>query len=514
MVVNSHNVEFGYELIAALPYAYWHKKNGSLSGTVSGPGSEPLYFFSPRHEINPAPRDWANTEKAAREIPNMRIHKPMLDLSQWEPPPIADHYRPMAITFNKPTVVVYNRYNREWGQPPINFFDLPTLRSLFRELSPKYQVVYFNVRGEESLEDNAHSMALGDFEMIQREFPQVKVIHDLVAQHGGNYNEVQLRIFAGCKKFITMNGGPSILASYFGGESIIYSRKCKELLPGVNSFYNWYHLFGGSDITVVRTHAELLDKVVARWVRGVPKINVLLRMHNRPHSAKTTVASVLDQKYPNVRIIASYDNAKTWAYAKSYPFTKISVSPSLQLSPRPDSDDYRAWLPSNEYFNHLYDLVQDGLIIFLDDDDFLLPGSLESIAWEAATDRATFFRAMCHGKLYPNGDKVGVEIIPGNISGLGICVPANMKGHALWEPWRRGDYRVARNLAKVAWPKWSATVIASTGSKDQGQQKASINGGRAERAAEINKRAKAMLEAVERNKREARRPPAHRVRGR
>ena len=237
MIVRSHNTEFGYELIATIPYAYALHQQGRLTGTESAVGSEPFYFFSPEHRIDPSPRDFANTAAAARSIPNMMIHRPELDLSEWEPPPIADHYAPDAITFEKPTVVIYNRYNLEWGKAPINYFDLPVLRSLFSMLCPSYTVVYFNVRGEEALEDNTHSMDLGDYAMIREEFPQVRIIHDLLKEHGSGYNTVQLRVFAGCKRFITMNGAPSILASYFGGENIIYTKECREITAGVGSFH-------------------------------------------------------------------------------------------------------------------------------------------------------------------------------------------------------------------------------------------------------------------------------------
>ncbi|HNR54562.1 MAG TPA: hypothetical protein PKJ19_05295, partial [Flavobacteriales bacterium] len=87
MVVRSHNTELGYELIATVPYAYYLHTIGELEGTVSGTGSEPFYFFSHDHQIDPAPRDFAHTAAAAKEIPNIWIHKPKLNKEQWIPPP-------------------------------------------------------------------------------------------------------------------------------------------------------------------------------------------------------------------------------------------------------------------------------------------------------------------------------------------------------------------------------------------------------------------------------------------
>ena len=36
MIINSFNIEFGYELIAVIPYAYYLFKQGKLEKTISG----------------------------------------------------------------------------------------------------------------------------------------------------------------------------------------------------------------------------------------------------------------------------------------------------------------------------------------------------------------------------------------------------------------------------------------------------------------------------------------------
>ena len=40
MIVNHYGVEFGYELIAAIPFAYWLHQHGELTGTVSNHDTE------------------------------------------------------------------------------------------------------------------------------------------------------------------------------------------------------------------------------------------------------------------------------------------------------------------------------------------------------------------------------------------------------------------------------------------------------------------------------------------
>lgn len=451
MVINSRNTEFGYELIATLPYAYSMHMQGKLTGTVSASGSGPFYFFSPDHRIDASPRDFANTAAAAKEIPNMWIHKPRLDKTNWVPPPYKDFYGPIAIRFERPTVVVYNRYNMEWGKPPINYFDLPTLRSLFSMLCPQYTVVYFNVRGQEDLEDNAHSMDLGDYEMIASEFPEVRVIHDIVEDNGEDYNLTQLRIFAGCEKFITMNGGPSILASHFGGENIIYTKECRELRSSVNSFFNWYGDLGNSHIRVVNTHGDLLDAVRVAWVDRAPLLNILVRCHNRPKGFKRLIESA--RGYPNVRFICSYDNDETWRYLHKERVEKVRVDPAPPER-QPPGEEYRNPLPANAYFNEMYKRVLGGYVMFMDDDDEFTEYSTGRIARQAEEDRMLLWRVNTRqGKSVPSNDHWGT-ITAGDISGIGVCFHSKWIEQAQWEPWRRGDYRVIKNLSKVIKPKW------------------------------------------------------------
>ena len=130
MIVNSQNTEFAYELISALPYAYYLHSNGLLKGTISAIDTECLYYFSPKHRINPSQRSWYNTPKA-KSIPNIDIHKPFLRKEQFLPPPLKKQYANKRFKFDKELVIICNRHNIEWGKKPINYFSLDMLRNMF-----------------------------------------------------------------------------------------------------------------------------------------------------------------------------------------------------------------------------------------------------------------------------------------------------------------------------------------------------------------------------------------------
>jgi hypothetical protein len=264
ITVKSFNHEFGYELISVIPFAYWLHVNGLLEKTISAELTEPLYYFSPNHEIDPTPRGKQGKQFMRSKIPNKQIHKPALNTSRFYPPPYKEVFKSESITWDKPTICICNRYNMEWQKPPINFFSLEVVEQMFKLLQDDFQIVYFGVDILDNMQDLAHNMPLGDVELCQ-EYPRVILFQDLLKTSQMTWNELMLRVFAGCDNYITMNGGYSIMASYFGGTNLIYCKEAKEVHPKVDSFNKWYHLFGGSDIVVTRTYDELIDKVKSIW---------------------------------------------------------------------------------------------------------------------------------------------------------------------------------------------------------------------------------------------------------
>lgn len=264
MIINSYNPEFGYELISVLPYAYWLYKQKLLKETISAVDTECLYYFSPKHTINPEKRSWYNGNttaiiKMTRDgIPNSFIHKKMIDTDRFLPPPYKTAYKNDWARFDRPILVVYNRYNNEWPanpdlNKPVNFFSLEFLDSVFKKYSEKFQVLYFNVEGTPELYDNAPPIHLEDIGLCKK----YGVLHiiDLKEKHPGlTYNQLQMYYFSNCGRFLTMNGGGGILASYFGGINVIYSKYSKELEFGD---FEYYHLFGGSDIKVCKSYPEV-----------------------------------------------------------------------------------------------------------------------------------------------------------------------------------------------------------------------------------------------------------------
>ena len=447
-IVNSNCPEFGYELLSSVPYAYTLYLKGELEKTVSGFDTSCLYFFSPTHIETNCNRSWDNMKKLwDTKFPNIVIHRPQLDWDLFTPPPFKEYYNDKSIKFEKEVIVIFNRYNKEWNGPPINFLDLPTLDTLFTMLSHEYQVIYINLDKGDKYFDGVKPMNLND-DKILKKHPNVYSLYDVMGTYPKlSVNEVQLRIFANCTKYISSNGGQLILSAYFGGENIIFSKKCRELDPNVNSFYKWYHKLGGGVFQHVNNYDDLIELVKQKWVFKKPLINILVRTSGRPNYFKDCVKSIYNQTYKNWNLIIGVDNKNTLLYTQSSLGRDVTYNHSKLIIPSaPDNDEYGIKFPYNLYLNDLQNEVKDGYVIYLDDDDRLQDKhSLLKLTNVIKTDDDfVIWRVKFPNRLVPSDKNFGGPPVMKDISGIGFSF--HIKNKEMWEPYKRGDYRVVKKL--------------------------------------------------------------------
>lgn len=253
--------EFGGDLISVAPYAYWLHVNQRLRRTRGVRDTQPLYYFSPRHEEIDQPRKLVTPVG----FPVSYVHKPQINTSQWIPPPYKTVYQNSRFRWDKPLCVISNKYTYEWGRPPVNFLSLKALQELFGVLQKKYQVIYNRPTPKQIVADEHEILNLGDHAMIRRMFPGVLMMSELWEKNKDlSFNTLQMMVFSNCDHFISVQGGNSVLASYFGGTNIIYAVEGREL--EVNSFENWYHLFSGCQIHVAQDEADLIRDVQKTYI--------------------------------------------------------------------------------------------------------------------------------------------------------------------------------------------------------------------------------------------------------
>ena len=444
-VVNSYNQEFGYELLTAVPYAYELHLRGKLTGTISGKWSGPLYYFSPNHEINPKKRDFQHTAKAkVNGMPYTDIHRP--DQPEKKFPPYKEKYKNSEYKWVKPTLCICNRANIEWGYEMINYFDTEILDWLFTNLKRKYEIVYIPVQIPDEIQDHIKPAEISDIEVARKH--KVRVLSDMVKD---NWNDTLLRVFANCERFITMNGGYSILASMFSGQNIIYSKpgkvETKELKMG--SFWRWYPNINNVQTLHVPSYEDLKTKVKALYIDKLPTANVIIRTSNRPNGFEVAIESVLDQDYPNINIVAVCDEPRGLNYTRGYPCRVIQTKEVESCKPL-KNDTYGVWFPANDYIRQVQSRLS-GYIFILDDDDMFVDNSaISKIMAEVKPSFLTIWKCKYMERSLPS-DSFGKKPTLFDIGSCCMTYHSSQIKKTGWSPFKRADYRTAAGFNKYIW---------------------------------------------------------------
>lgn len=475
MKVNSYNTELSYELIGALPYAYKLFSEGALTKTESGVDTKCFYFFSPDHTENNKQRGWNSMKDAwANNAANIKIHRPDLDYDKFLPPPLKEKYKNKKFVFEKPILCICNRINIEWGKGLINFFDLNCLEELFKLLSPCYQIVYFNIEGKKEYYDGVEPVSLEGEKKLLKKYSVIH-IQDLHRKNQKlSFNELQLMVMANSAAFITMQGGYGLLASYFGGTNIIYSKCCREIAPGTNSFYRWYHKLGGSRIIHTDNYYDLQNLAQEIFVQAKPLVNILVRTHNRPNFFNDCYNSIAKQTYRNINIIAGTHHQSADQYITPYRVLPVKYK-EIGVSAIPDPPavhGYGRKFPANHYENILNNAVKSGWILYLDDDDTLTQNTslAKIISSIKSEDDLLLWKVQFPQRIIPSDDNFGKAPVCKDISGIGFMFHSKHLPHVFWDTYKQADYRIIAKLYDLLNPVWIDDIL--TESKGAGAGKA------------------------------------------
>jgi len=459
--VNSYNLEFGYELLSAIPYAYELFLEGKLAETISGYDTEPLYYFSPKHKIDKNVRGWHNINKARRAgLPYTYIHN--YEQPDKKFPPYKEVYANKEYKWDKPTLVIGNRKNVEWGVEAINYFDLEILEWLFTNLKDKYEIIYFSIDLPKELQDNVDPEPIGDADLAKKH--GIKVFREMVGE--GSWNETILKVFSNCEHYITMNGGYSILASLFSGTNIIYSKPGQTCTREIeyNSFWRWYPNINGVRTLHVPDYEELKQKVTSIYIDKDPCINVLIRS-SRPNYLKVCMRSVEAQKYPNKNVVISCDSDKAVVGSRQHKARMMRFERHKEPIDRIDDPNYGKPFPANKYLDVMQRAV-DGYIVILDDDDkFTRDDALDIIAKNLEKDKLLVWKVDFNENGVKPSFSFGKEIKLYDLPGIGIGYHTQYVDHTDWTEWKRADYRTAKKLSEAITVKWLDEVL--TGLQDQ-----------------------------------------------
>jgi len=95
---------------------------------------------------------------------------------------------------------------------------------------------------------------------VKRAYPEVLTLQELHAEHSDlTFNELQLTLMAASGRFVSVLGGGSYLASYFGGTNVVYARRGWEVRCG--AYENWFSEFSGARVVAAGTPRALLAAI-------------------------------------------------------------------------------------------------------------------------------------------------------------------------------------------------------------------------------------------------------------
>ena len=302
MIINL-NPEFGYELVCAMPYAYWLKQQGEHVEVITSKGMKPYYWFCDKVEEKYERRSIDNKTNGVQNLPNTWIHhnaraifkkdhsqlskedqaraNGWLDYSKWIAPPVQQKYFNSSTKTPDNFIVISNRYNLEHGRNPIGFFDIEFLYNVFNFFKEKgYNVIYkrpnnteFATDPNEILNNNIEANVEGigiinDYELTKY-FDNVFLMQDVIKEIPGTYNESQLKLFSKAEGFISMGGGSSILCSYFNKPVIIYVNTSGDIRPGYFDKNSYFRKLSKNEIYPV---IDTLDDIIKRGHRDYSKV--------------------------------------------------------------------------------------------------------------------------------------------------------------------------------------------------------------------------------------------------
>jgi hypothetical protein len=188
-------------------------------------------------------------------------------------------------------------------------------------------------------------------------------------------------------------------------------------------------------------------------------INIITRTHNRPEYFKQCMASIIQQDYNDMNWIVGTDTECDY-----YPQAKKVYVNHQAPMVVPQGHYFAPW---NKYLNELQTYVNEGWVMYLDDDDmFTSPKSLRRIANACTNENELVIWKV---QILPNwivpSHSFGHQVQAGDISGIGYAfhskhLPVDW-GHLSY-----GDYRVAVQLLnKGLKPRWIDMVLTRTQDK-------------------------------------------------
>jgi len=246
--------EFGCEIILYIPYYNYLYQNNLLFNNkiTTYKGMDAFYIFLKDKLTNvnyvSNNRTWINSELRPLLVNDDEISE-IFDWRYISPPDYRSYYSNNVFVYNKPLLVICNKYNIEWGLEVFNYINGNMLDTIFNDLSEKYQIIYirpskantcygFSIDNNEILSDPDDTIILSKYD------DKVINFDSLCKQYKDkyDYNTLKLMILSNCTNYISCQGGGCHLLSYFFQKLVIWHCNGQERYLKKGFYYKYNSL--------------------------------------------------------------------------------------------------------------------------------------------------------------------------------------------------------------------------------------------------------------------------------
>uniref|UniRef100_A0A7S0KX08 Uncharacterized protein n=1 Tax=Asterionellopsis glacialis TaxID=33640 RepID=A0A7S0KX08_9STRA len=258
--------------------------------TIGRPGTKYLYYFSKEHSIQKSQGN--EPQRSSHRLPkdspfgeSPHFNNDKFPTSGWVPPPYTNFFKMTNLKLDKPLLIISNKYTMEWDDGPINHIPIDSLFEILKFLTPRYHIVYNRFKDprlEDKLEVQLNKNGMSeiapyhDKEMIKRFFPSVVFFEEL--SENLDTDDVNLLMFAlgaEAERFISVQGGNSVIASFFGGTNIIHAVKGPEVnwKSDIGGDFSYYHRFSNATIRVEQSGKSFCRAVKEDFVEDQQSVS-------------------------------------------------------------------------------------------------------------------------------------------------------------------------------------------------------------------------------------------------
>jgi len=215
---------------------------------------------------------------------------------------------------------------------------------------------------------------------------------------------------------------------------------------------------------------------------------ILTRTSNRPKAFNKCVASIMNSDIDfDLRHIIATDDPESLRYIDTHPDDYSFFTTMLLMKPHikdaiTDRNMVCRPAPYNLMFNDMHDTIEEGWVMYLDDDDYIYDPQILKTLYESLTPNSlTLFNGLFNGKkILPTDKAVNAlksrkDAPIGSIGGRCFAMDITLlKKHNIeWDGYKCADNRFVNKVAKVAESinYLPITVTATQGEAGNGQKK-------------------------------------------